>query len=752
MDPSVPAELLDGLNPEQAAAVSALTGPVLVVAGPGSGKTRVLVHRIAALVHTRSAVSTRILAVTFTNKAAGEMRERLTALLGQETADRMWVSTFHSLCARILRSEHEHAGLPRAYTILDSDDSARVIRTILTDLGLPDSLKDAREYGKLISRVKNGGSNSQDPYLDQVYLSYTNALTRLGSVDFDDLLLLTARILREDPAVRSRWTNRFSHILIDEYQDTNPVQYELVSLLAAPHRNLCCVGDADQAIYGFRSASPQALVNFQNDWPDARIVYLEENYRCTSNILSTAQAIISATPSPLRPDLRTANPSGAAVRLAICGDDRGEADMIARECRTIRSTQPNATMAVLTRTRAMTRSLEEAMRTQGVPYTIVGALRFYDRAEIKDALAHLRFLANPHDELAMRRMLTAPKRGLGDTAVNELLEAASSLGISPRNAISTAEELGLSRRTLGKWSELDQYLTRLEKLSDTREPSVVVQAVLDAGVRQHVASSKDDNVEDKLEHLDELLTAASAFLQQANPADPDGAPVWQLSPREQLEAFLTHVALLSGDEEPDTSSGPVPILTAHAAKGKEFDHVYVCGLEDGLFPHSRSTSRAALEEERRLLFVACSRARTNLTLSRAERRLTFREYSANPPSSFLADLPDHVQVVHVESSYTSKPKHAQYGSGSSRFGSSAAGSRVSSPLGVARSGSGATRTAPTGPRLNREQATIGAKVRHRTFGDGTITAVDPDNDTISIRFDDGVKMLRRDLAPLEALP
>lgn len=738
-DRDVPAALLDGLNAEQTAAVCALNGPVLVVAGPGSGKTRVLVHRIAALVHTHTTPAERILAVTFTNKAAGEMRERLESLLGSDTAERMWVSTFHSLCARILRREHEAADLPRAYSILDSDEAASVIRPILTNLGLPDSLKDAREYGKLISRVKNGGTPSYDPHLDQVYLDYQQALHRLGSVDFDDLLLRTAQLLRDNPAVRARWAQRFSHILIDEYQDTNPVQYELVSLLAGGHRNLCCVGDADQAIYGFRSASPQALVNFQNDWPDARVIYLGENYRCTTNILTTAQAIIEGTPSPLRPQLRTANPAGDEVRLLVCGDDRVEATTIAEECRAIRSSNPGASIGVLTRTRAMTRSLEEAMRSAGVPYTIVGALRFYDRAEIKDVIAHLKFVVNPHDTLALGRLLSSPRRGLGEQALADLLEAAGQYDVSPRDVIADPESFGLPRRTHGKWVELDAYLTALEHKSLTTDPGRVVAHVLDSGLRQHIAARNDDAREDRLDNVDELVTAAHAFLDQAHPLDPDSPPVRQLAPREQLEAFLTHVALLSGDEEADTASGPIPILTAHASKGKEFDHVYVCGLEDGLFPHSRSTSPSALEEERRLLFVACSRARQRLTLSRAERRLTFREYKANPPSAFLADLPDHVRVVHKESSYTRGPRSTPTWGGAAGASSSR---RPGAPERGVKTGSG------TGPRLSDQDAVVGKQVEHRVFGQGTITSVDNDNDTLSIVFADGIKILKRSMAPL----
>lgn len=752
-----------GLNPEQAEAVSTLTGPLIVIAGPGSGKTRVLTHRIALLVASNTAAPWQILAVTFTNKAAEEMRERVAHLLPDVDPRRMWVSTFHAFCAKFLRIECEAAGLPSAYTILDTSDVRTLLREIHSALDMPTEPGELRASASIISRIKNGMPVKPDATMSKVMDAYQSRLARLGALDFDDLLGRTKELLETNAEVRARWQQRFTSILVDEYQDTNPVQYAIVGMLAAKHRNICVVGDADQAIYGFRAATPEALVNFQNDWvPDAKVVKLAENYRSTPEILAVCQSIIDGNPSDLRPELRTGNASGDPVRVIVHADDRNEARFVADE---IKNDLQRGTAAVLMRTNAQTRSFEEALLATGTPYAVVGALRFYERAEIKDAISYLRLAVNPTDMLSLTRAAGAPRRGIGPKAL-EALEIEADGG----NLIETLRTL-LAENRIGRgragWEELLLLLDRLNESIDTVGPVAALGVVLDGGLREYVRRHSGENAEDRVENLDELLNAAAEFARSigSDAVDENDEPY---TPRRLTELFLERIALTASSEEAENGpAGCVQLLTAHASKGKEFDTVHVVGVEENLFPHGRRGEVADENEERRLLFVACSRARKHLTMHRARQRFLHGNVISNNESRFLTDLP--AEVEHVDRS-RAWPGSVQVGSRSPRPGTRSEnwgrpggyGGRTGTPSrnvparSTQHGGTSTPSNTPVpvndGPRLSTEQAGVGQRVRHSRFGDGTVTALTGKDgeEIVSIRFGDGQeRQFKLSIAPLQ---
>jgi len=757
-----------GLNPEQTDAVRTLTGPLIVIAGPGSGKTRVLTHRIALLVASNTAAPWQILAVTFTNKAAEEMRERVAHLLPEVDPRRMWVSTFHAFCAKFLRIECEAAGLPSAYTILDTSDVRTLLREIHGALNMPTEPGELRASAGIISRIKNGMPVKPDATMSKVLDAYQSRLARLGALDFDDLLLRTKELLEANPDVRGRWQNRFTSILVDEYQDTNPVQYAIVGMLAAKHRNICVVGDADQAIYGFRAATPEALTNFQNDWgADTKVVKLGENYRSTPEILAVCQSIIDGNPSGLRPELRTGNEHGDPVRVIVHADDRNEARFVADE---IKQDLRRGTTAVLMRTNAQTRSFEEALIVDGTPYAVVGALRFYERAEIKDAISYLRLAVNPTDMLALTRAVGAPRRGIGPKTLEALeIEADGNNLIETLRILVTENRTGRGR---AGWEDLLALLDRLNEAIDTLGPVAALNVILDAGLREYVRRHSGENAEDRVENLDELLNAAAEFTRSIgeNAIDENDQPY---TPRRLTELFLERIALTASSEEAENGpAGCVQLLTAHASKGKEFDTVHVVGVEENLFPHGRRGEVADENEERRLLFVACSRARKHLTLHRARQRFVHGNVISNDESRFLADLPAEVQ--HIDRSRT-WPGNVVFGSRAprpgtrgeqwgrpGRYGGRGATTNRNTASPSTRTGGTQTRDPSStqsssppindDPRLDAARTGVGERVRHTRFGIGTVTALTGKSgeEIVTICFGDGQeRQFKLSLAPLQ---
>lgn len=757
---AVPSALLAGLNPEQATAVSTLTGPLLVVAGPGSGKTRVLTHRIAALLATGTAPWS-VLAVTFTNKAAAEMRHRVDELVGADAARGMWVATFHSACARILRAHHELVGLPRSFTIVDSKDSERLITQVLTAAGELEPLSVAerkqtvKDVHRLISTAKNADQTPRDLLTHgnpraglaaKTMAAYDAALRARGAVDFDDLLLMVWHLLRDHPDVAAAYTTRFTHVLVDEFQDTNTVQWQVTRALAA-HQNLCVVGDADQSIYAFRGADPSVLGAFSAAFPGATVVRLGCNYRSTSAIVDVAQAVIDANPSPFRARLSTPNPAGEPVRVVEFSTDLDEARWVADQVAARGG--PLSEHAVLVRTNAQTRVLEMVLRERAVAHDVVGTVRFFDRAEVKDALSYLRLAVNPIDVGALERAVTAPKRGIGPAtlaAVTGPVLAGQATIISALRAAADAGGRGANALT--------QFATAVEAVRAAvaeHGPGQGLQAVLDAGLEAHHTPAKaDEDGIARVENLRELVRTAQDFVAGRSGTDPQGRVVADLDGVEQTEAFIEYAALMSAAETPSGDAATrdaVQVATMHAAKGKEWAHVYVVGVEEDICPHKRSTTDAELAEERRLMYVAVSRAKKTLALTHVQTRRTFDQIVEATPSRFLNDLPVAVaRVSAVPSRSTPTGPRPAFGAQPStapvgrRWGAPAP-----TPSGLFASPTRVSAPAP-GPRVDPDQLRPGVSVTHPTFGPGQVLSAA--GGTVEVRFASCVKVLSVAHAPL----
>jgi DNA helicase-2/ATP-dependent DNA helicase PcrA len=780
VDPAtgIPLVLLDGLNPEQRAAVSVLSGPLLIVAGPGSGKTRVLTHRIAALLATGTRAG-EILAVTFTNKAATEMRTRVAGLIGAETAQRMWIATFHSACVRILRVHHALVGLPRSFTIIDAADAAKLVGKALAELGETTGMNPTdtkvliRDCYAAISRAKNAAqsaealtssANPDRARAGQVMVVYNRMLRERGAVDFDDILLATLHLLRDNPDVAASYQRRFAHVLVDEFQDTNAVQLDITQRLAG-RGNLCVVGDADQSIYAFRGANPTVIGAFTQLYPDGTVVALGQNYRSTGAIVEVAQAVITPNPAAHRAVLRTTNPSGTPVTLTEAPNNWDEARKVIEAIRTHGG--PLSEHAVLVRTNALTSALETVLREAALPYDLVGATRFFDRAEIKDVLAYLRLAVNPADTFAFERCVNQPKRGVGEATVEALTADAAARGVTPLAAAQAV----VAARTRGA-DKLAGFLTVHTAVAAAAlaGPVAAVTEVLDpVGLRAvyRAVDLKEQKEDTREGYLLELVDLAREFAAGRIGVLPDGVDVSSLPGVEQVEAFLEYAALMSAAESPGPAAGSgagdlgrVQVATMHSAKGREWDHVYVVGLEDNICPHVRALNSglaAELEEERRLLFVAVSRARKTLDLSYCRSRRMFNRDTANPPSRFLDDLP--ATVVRRTGNFVSPSARV-----SPPWAQAAARTGVRSPGTYPSSGAQpwtpATRTAtpasaaprtgpkPAGPRLP-DRARVGDRVGHGSFGDGVITAVD--GDRVTVTFAESSKTLLRAVAPLVLL-
>lgn len=691
---SDPAELIRGLNPAQESAVTHAGAPLLIIAGAGSGKTRVLTHRIAHLIATGRARPGEILAITFTNKAAAEMRERVTALVGP-AGERMWVSTFHSACVRILRREHEAAGLRSTFSIYDAADSTRLITLIVRELGIDPKRFAPKTFAHRISDLKNElitpaqfaeravTSNPLERHLAEVYRSYAQRLSAANALDFDDIIMRTVALLQTRPAVAEMYRRRFRHILVDEYQDTNHAQYVLVRELvggpgtsgagsALPPGELTVVGDSDQSIYAFRGATIRNIEEFEEDYPSARTILLEQNYRSTQNILSAANAVISRNSGRREKNLWTAAGDGAPITGYVADSEHDEARWISQEVDRLadeHGVRPRD-VAVFYRTNAQSRALEEAFMRAGQPYKVIGGTRFYDRREIKDAIAYLRAVDNPDDDVNLRRILNVPKRGLGDKAEGALAEHAARYSVSFGQAVADAagapreaqtdgtenadgqassseageppEVEGLTTRARNQVRGFHELLTTLRHMVTAGDGVAdILDSALDAsGYLAELRASDDPQDATRVENLAELHSVASDF--QA--ANPDGT----------LADFLERVSLVADSDQLPPSAdlededarqaeeqGQITLMTVHTAKGLEFPVVFVTGMEDGTFPHSRSLAEETeLAEERRLAYVALTRARERLYLTRAAVRSAWGAANAMPASRFLDDVPD----------------------------------------------------------------------------------------------------------------
>jgi DNA helicase-2/ATP-dependent DNA helicase PcrA len=652
-------DLLADLNESQREAVLHGDGPLLVLAGAGSGKTRVIVHRIARLVAEEGVVPWRILAVTFTNKAAGEMRERLLALLGTAAAE-LWVQTFHAFGARFLRREAARAGLSQSFPIYDDDDQLRLVKGILAELGADDGeTLTAREALSRIDQwkglalrpaeAKPGEYDVEGQLAREVYVRYEAALARAGAVDFGDLLLRPVRLLEEDDRLRERWSSRFEYLLVDEFQDTNAVQYRLLRLLTGKRGNVCVVGDDDQAIYRWRGANVENILGFDQDFPGARVVKLERNYRSTRNVLDAAHAVISRAARRREKRLWTEEGPGDPLALVVGQDEHDEAERIARVVARERAGgTAGDEIAVLYRTNAQSRPIEAALRAARIPYVIVRGTSFYERAEVKDAAAYLRLALEPRSDLDLDRVVNKPPRGIGEKTLERLHAHARARGVALFDALAEVDGIeGLKPAARRALASLREVLAGLARDVPALDAGVAVQEVLGrTGLLARLEAERTDEAADRAENLVELVAAAREFDEALVGAPPPRDPDEPVPP--PLARFLEQIALLGEADQP-TPEGRVALMTLHAAKGLEFTAVVLSGLEEGTFPRapfgdpSPREEAEAYDEERRLCYVGMTRAKRRLTLSLARRRMGYGEggpsWRAMEPSRFLSDLP-----------------------------------------------------------------------------------------------------------------
>jgi DNA helicase-2/ATP-dependent DNA helicase PcrA len=698
--------LLEGLNPPQREAVTHGEGPLLILAGAGSGKTRVLTHRIAYLIHRGEARPDELVAITFTNKAAQEMRERVELLLGRSTRG-MWVMTFHAACTRMLRADAQRLGYTRQFTIYDQADSRRLVKRCIDELGIDpkrfpaagvqaqisaakSQLRDAAAYRELVS------SYFEQTVAD-VYELYERQLVRYNAMDFDDLLVRAVNLLELFPEVRERYQRAFRHVLVDEYQDTNHAQYRWLALLAAEHRNLAVVGDESQSIYGFRGADIRNILDFQDDYADARVVKLEQNYRSTQTILSAANAIIRHNRGSIPKHLWTELGDGDPIKVRALADEHAEARYVLGEIeRLVEEGVSREEIAVFYRTNAQSRVLEDTLVRAEIPYQVIGGTKFYERAEIKDAVAYLSLLANPQDQVSFTRIVNAPRRGIGQTSLSRLIAHAATIDAPIWEVAARPEQVpGLGRAAI---AALERFMGTMTQLREQAEAEAAIGDLLEATLRQSgyleaLEAERTFEAQGRLENLEELVGVAREFDATATPA---GRP---------LDAFLQDVALVSEADERTDEAGLVTLMTLHNAKGLEYPIVFIIGCEDGVFPHSRSLDDGTLEEERRLCYVGITRAMRDLYMTYARRRTLFGSSGYGLRSRFLDELPRELTDGEVD---------------------------LQTP-GGSLGGSATWAGADAGSASGDDQYRVGDDVVHAAFGEGVVTAIEPGG-IVVVRF------------------
>jgi DNA helicase II / ATP-dependent DNA helicase PcrA len=637
-------KLLAGLNPVQQQAVETTEGPVLIVAGAGSGKTRVLTHRVAYLLYERQVHPWNVLAITFTNKAAREMKERIVELVGADAED-IWISTFHAMCVKILRRNIDQIGYSRNFTILDTTDQLSVIKKLLKEENLDPKQFEPRAILHRISAHKNALRTPQQAqqqpnnYMEQVaadlYAKYQQRLASNESLDFDDLLMLTVRLLQQVPDVCAFYQKKFQYIHVDEYQDTNHAQYVLVKMLAAGHENICVVGDSDQSIYRFRGADMRNILNFERDYPTAKLIKLEQNYRSTKQILAAANHLIANNRERKEKNLWTENAEGAPIELLEMGNEVEEAHAVLKMMADgIERGHRYRDYAILYRTNAQSRVLEEELRKALIPYQVVGGFKFYDRKEIKDILCYLRLVVNPQDDLSLTRVINVPKRGIGTVTLDKIDAYRAQHQLSLYQALQEVEQIGISARAIkplqqfvrliGQYHQMAEYLSAAELMTE------MVQAI---GYREELQREKSIEAASRMENIDELLTVAQQFERQ--------------NEDKSIVAFLSDLALVADLDQADQKAEEqklddyVSLMTLHSAKGLEFPYVFLVGMEENIFPHQLSVdSEEGIEEERRLAYVGITRAERQLYLLHTKMRKIFGKTGMNPPSRFLAEIPE----------------------------------------------------------------------------------------------------------------
>ncbi|HVB19489.1 MAG TPA: UvrD-helicase domain-containing protein [Acidimicrobiales bacterium] len=733
-----PDSLLEGLTNPQRRAVTQRGGPLLVIAGAGSGKTRVLTRRVAHLLATGDARAHEIMAITFTNKAADEMRRRVVELVGED-ASRMWVSTFHSACLRMLRSHADVLGYQRGFTIYDAGDAETAVDRIMKELNLDTKRLPPRLVSSMISAAKNemlssakyAAAYGDDPTRRRVatiYELYEKRLQLANAMDFDDLLLNAVAMMRADEGVLASYQDRFKYLLVDEFQDTNGVQNELVMMLAEKHRNLCVVGDSDQSIYRFRAADVRNILQFEQRFPDADVILLEQNFRSTQTILDAANAVIAKNASRHAKNLFTDGDQGEMIRLYRAGDEYDEGRWIASELRRLRSEHALkwSDMAVFYRTNAQSRVLEEEMLRANLPYRVISGMRFYDRKEIKHALAYARLIVNPRDEASARRVINEPKRGVGDAAQAKLGAYAAENGLSFAEAASHAKAAGLSGRALAGADRFSFILDELRALANDMSPREMIDAIVrESGLGDALREENSDEAYSRLENLGELASAAAQY--------------------DTLMDFVERMALVADADQLDAGAGAVSLMTLHVAKGLEYPVVVVSGLEETIFPHRRALSDdAELEEERRLCYVGITRAMRHLVLTHAWSRTQWGSRVDTIPSRFLQEIPGEL----VNDLSASVPlRRTSFVDDEGFTGRSSAFTE-----GRAFGAGAAPPVRSTGAELLGLKS--GERVVHDRFGPGTVTSIEGEQShaRASVHFDEhGTKQLVLAMTPLRRL-
>jgi DNA helicase-2/ATP-dependent DNA helicase PcrA len=714
-----PEQYLADLNPAQREAVLATEGPLLVIAGAGSGKTRVLTYRVAHLLNACGVKPNEILAITFTNKAAGEMRERLEDLLGP-VARSIWILTFHAACGRILRREAPRLGYRSNFTIYDSADQVRLTKACLEELERDPKRFVPRGIHAQISAAKNQlvtpaeyaerVASFYDQTVAEVYDLYQRRMFASNAVDFDDMLMLTVQVLEGFPEARERWQKAFRYILVDEYQDTNHAQYRLLQLLAEKHRNVCAVGDPDQSIYAFRGADIRNILEFERDFGETRTIALEQNYRSTNTILQAANAVIEHNRERKPKNLWSELGEGEPVRVLEVEDEHAEARFVAAEIALLVEEGCNGSeIAVFYRTNAQSRVLEDVLVRQGVAYQVIGGPRFYERAEVKDLIAYLQAIDNPYDAVSLRRAANRPRRGIGDASLARLQAHADAYGISLWEALGQAEDAGISAAPLRAVQQFHGLLQSLMAGAlDMDVPEVIERVLERSGYLDALRAERTIEAQGRMENLQELVGVAQEYQ--------------QTSPEPSLSGFLQEISLYSDQDAIRGEQSLVTLMTLHNAKGLEFRAVFMIGMEEGIFPHARSIEEQGLEEERRLAYVGMTRAKERLVLTHASGRSLYGSRSYNLPSRFLDELPPDK----VERQRLRPASWSGYGSPAS-----ASESRV---------------------RTDVPTLTTGDSVRHETLGEGVVTAIEPGG-LVTVRFanDGSERKLMLDYAPLERI-
>lgn len=724
--------LVNNMNKEQSEAVRTTEGPLLIMAGAGSGKTRVLTHRIAYLLDEKDVSPYNILAITFTNKAAKEMKERVEQLVGEE-AQVIWMSTFHSMCVRILRRDADRIGIERNFTIIDPTDQKSVIKDVLKNENIDSKRFEPRMFIGAISNLKNELKTPEDAINEAndfhsqmvatVYSGYQRQLTRNEALDFDDLIMKTIQLFERIPDALEYYQNKFQYIHVDEYQDTNKAQYTLVKLLASKFKNLCVVGDSDQSIYGWRGADIQNILSFEEDYPDAKTIFLEQNYRSTKTILTAANEVIKHNSERKPKGLWTANTGGEKIKYYEAMTERDEAEYVVREIMKHRKAGKDySDMAILYRTNAQSRVLEETFMKSNLPYTMVGGQKFYDRKEIKDLLSYLRVVANSNDEISLQRIINVPKRGIGPSSVEKIQRYANDSNISMFDALAEVDFIGLSKKVTQECIKFYELIQNLIKEQEFLEASEIVVEILDkSGYRDMLEREQTLESRSRLENIDEFMSVPKDY--------EENTPLEEQS----LINFLTDLSLVADIDEAQIESG-VTLMTMHSAKGLEFPIVFLMGMEESLFPHIRaikSDDDHEMEEERRICYVAITRAEEVLYITHATSRMLYGRSQSNMPSRFLREIPEELlETPSKQQRQTVTPKT----------------SSKQPKRGFSK------RTTSSKKQVSASDWKIGDKVTHKSWGEGMVSNVNEKNGSVELDIifkSEGPKRLLAQFAPIE---